>query len=67
MLSRQDAGLKGCWSVAVEHGHTTLGNDGALVVLRIDKVNRHTRFRIAGSQDGFVHVYAVLTLPTVFR
>ncbi len=62
MLSSQDSGLKGCWSVAVEHGHTTLGNDRPLVVLRIDKVNRHTRFRVAGSSRR-IHARECRTLP----
>jgi len=67
MLSRQDSGLKRCWSVAVEHGQTTLREDWALVVLRFDEVNRYPRFRVPGCQNGFVHVNAVLALPTVLR
>jgi hypothetical protein len=58
-VSRQDPTLKRCWGVAIEHGNTTLSDDGASIVLRIDQVNRHTRFRGAGGEDGFVHVNAV--------
>ena len=59
--------MKRCWSVTVEHGNTTLSDDGASIVLRIDQVNRQTRLRVAGGKDGFVPVNAVLALVATLR
>ena len=67
MFARQYTGLKRCRCVVLEHWHPTLRNDGALIVLLTDNMNRHPRYRVAGRQYGLVHGNAVPTLSAMRR